>query len=78
MESDEILLIMMMIGGYLLPTMIAYTRSHNNTIALFALNLLGGWTGFLWLAALVWSLLNINAKDQEVSRGERSLPDTGR
>ena len=42
---------------YFVPTAIAYFRKHNNFAALFALNLLGGWTGVLWLAALVWALL---------------------
>lgn len=41
---------------YLLPTVIAATRGHHNTGAIFALNLLLGWTALGWIVAFVWSL----------------------
>lgn len=41
---------------YFAPTFFAYGRSHNNTLAIFALNLLLGWTFLGWVIALVWSL----------------------
>lgn len=40
---------------YLLPTLIAGYRSHRNTGAVTVLNVLLGWTGLGWLAALAWS-----------------------
>ena len=39
-----------------LPSIIAMNRGKKNWVAIFALNLLCGWTGIGWIAALVWSL----------------------
>lgn len=41
---------------YLLPAEIAQRRKHHSWRAIFALNLLTGWTGLGWILALVWSL----------------------
>ena len=45
------------LGIYFLPTMIAYKRRHRNFLAILALNIFLGWTLFGWVGALVWSLL---------------------
>ena len=44
------------LGIYLLPTIVAFARNHRNKQALARLNLFGGWTIFGWLTALVWAL----------------------
>lgn len=41
---------------YLLPTLVAWYRSHHNTLAISALNLLLGWTVLGWIGALLWAL----------------------
>ncbi|TWT41096.1 hypothetical protein RAS1_37880 [Phycisphaerae bacterium RAS1] len=41
---------------YFLPTIVAVHRNHYNTTAIFALNLLLGWSFVGWVVALVWSL----------------------
>lgn len=41
---------------YLLPALIAVKRDHHYRIAIFALNLLLGWSGIVWIICLVWSL----------------------
>lgn len=41
---------------YLVPTLVAHNRKHHNLGAIFALNLLLGWTLVGWVAALVWAL----------------------
>lgn len=41
--------------AYFLPSMIASRRRHPSAGAIFLLNLLTGWTGIGWLAALIWS-----------------------
>lgn len=41
---------------YLLPSVIAASRKHRNREAIAALNLLLGWTGLGWVAALIWAL----------------------
>ena len=43
---------------YFLPTFVAKKRNHKNTAAIFALNLLTGWTFLGWAIALVWALKN--------------------
>lgn len=43
---------------YFLPTAIAICRGHRNVPAIFALNLLTGWTAVGWVFAVVWSLTN--------------------
>jgi hypothetical protein len=45
-----------LIIAYLFPTLLALLRGHHNTLAIFALNLLLGWTAFGWIIAFVWSL----------------------
>ena len=40
---------------YLLPTMVAAFRGHNNGLAIAALNIMTGFTGLGWIGALVWS-----------------------
>ena len=41
---------------YFTPTWIAERRWHCNVNAIFALNILLGWTFLGWVIALVWSL----------------------
>lgn len=48
--------LMLLLILYFLPTIVASGRHHANTAAIFALNLLTGWTGLGWVAAMVWSL----------------------
>jgi Superinfection immunity protein len=42
--------------AYFLPTIIAASRGHLSTGAIFVVNLLAGWTIVCWLWALIWSL----------------------
>ena len=51
-------LIIVSLTIYFLPTYIARKRSHKNFAAIFALNLLTGWSFVGWVIALVWSLKN--------------------
>ncbi len=41
---------------YWIPTVIALWRNHPQTWPIVLLNLLVGWTGIGWIAALVWSV----------------------
>lgn len=52
------LLVLLVLGLclYLVPSVIAFKRRHHNAVAIAALNLLLGWTVFGWVAALVWSV----------------------
>ena len=42
--------------GYFLPLAIAFTRSHKDTLAIFLVDLLLGWTLVGWVVAIVWSV----------------------
>ena len=42
---------------YFIPSFIAVNRNKRNKNAIFALNLLLGWTFVGWAVALVWSLM---------------------
>jgi hypothetical protein len=44
------------IGLYFLPTIIAERRRHADLLAIFLINLLLGWTFIGWIFALVWSM----------------------
>ena len=45
------------LGIYFLPSISAYKRGHKNFLAILALNVFLGWTLFGWVGAWVWSLL---------------------
>jgi hypothetical protein len=40
---------------YFVPLIVALYRRHHNTLAIFVLDLLLGWTVVGWVAALVWA-----------------------
>lgn len=48
--------ILLIIGTYFLPFWIALLKWRRNLAAIFALNLLLGWTLLGWIGALIWSL----------------------
>lgn len=51
-----ILALVLSLGFYFLPTIIALARRRNNTLAIFLLNFFLGWTFVGWVVALVWSV----------------------
>ncbi len=51
---------------YAVPTLIAVVRTHHSRHAIFALNILLGWTFLGWAAALIWSLTAVNRALQGV------------
>lgn len=56
METNSaIALLVLALFFYLLPTFVAGCRGHHNTLAIFVLNVLAGWTLIGFLIALVWS-----------------------
>lgn len=55
-----IILLAIGLAVFFIPTIIASSRGHKNTLAIFVLNLLLGWSGIIWVVALVWALMNDN------------------
>lgn len=46
----------LVISFYFLGFLVALKREHKDAIAIFALNLLTGWTFIGWVISLVWAL----------------------
>jgi hypothetical protein len=55
-----------MLGAYFLPTILAAIREHPNVVAIGLLNLLVGWTGIGWLAALIWSVISLASRERVI------------
>ncbi len=51
-----ILIILIGVLIYFLPSIAAYSNKKRSMDAIVALNLLGGWTGILWLISLIWAM----------------------
>lgn len=47
---------------YMIPTCVAASRRHRNTMAIAVLNLFFGWTLLGFVVCLVWSLINVSDK----------------
>lgn len=39
------------------PSIVAFVRKHRQKWLVFLLNLLAGWTGIGWIAALIWAIV---------------------
>ncbi len=50
-----IIVFILSLALYFLPTIIALLRGHRNALAIFLLNFFLGWTFIGWVVALVWS-----------------------
>lgn len=61
--SLVVFLIMCVVGiaFYFLPTGIATLRSHPNVMAIFLINFLLGWICLGWIIALIWSVTAIDS-----------------
>lgn len=55
---QHILIILIFIPSYFIPTFVAFSRKKTNTGAIFALNLFLGWALVGWVGALIWALSN--------------------
>jgi hypothetical protein len=63
------------VAVYLLPGIIASHRNHHQKVAIWVLNIFGGWTGFGWVGALVWAFTNPSASsDRTVVQVSREVP----
>jgi Superinfection immunity protein len=51
----ELIIILLALAIYFLPALVG--RHKRNALAIFALNLLLGWTLLGWVGALVWALI---------------------
>jgi ABC-type multidrug transport system permease subunit len=57
-DPDPLVFFLVIIGVvclYFLPSWVAGHRQHRNFNAIFALNILLGWSGLGWIIAFVWA-----------------------
>lgn len=54
-DQQALILVVLAIGFYLLPSLIAIVRFHHNFMAIAATNILLGWTFIGWAVALIWA-----------------------
>lgn len=59
---------------YFLPSIVAATRDHHNSLSIFLLNLFLGWTLIGWVAALVWSVSNPSTTAKPGGAGPGTIP----
>ncbi|HAV0413339.1 TPA: superinfection immunity protein [Salmonella enterica] len=54
----QIIVLVFIIFIYILPGIIASSRKHKNTTAIWILDIAFGWSCLGWLVALIWSFTN--------------------
>jgi len=64
---QHILILLIFIPSYFVPTFIALSRKKSNTGAIFALNLFLGWSLIGWAGALIWALSNKEGHQQTIT-----------
>jgi hypothetical protein len=64
---QHLLILLIFIPSYFVPTFIALSRKKSNTLSIFALNLLLGWSLIGWAGALIWALSNKESNRQTTS-----------
>lgn len=55
---DALLLFVLFLLFYLVPSIVASLREHRQVVAITVLNVLLGWSLIGWAIALVWALTN--------------------
>ncbi|MGH7947840.1 MAG: superinfection immunity protein, partial [Candidatus Binataceae bacterium] len=55
-----LIVIFLSVALYFVPSVIARAREHQNSGAIFVLNLLLGWTFLGWVIALVWAFTAVD------------------
>jgi hypothetical protein len=53
-----LIVLLIFLPPYFIPTFVAYGRKKSNAGAIFALNFFLGWSLIGWVAALIWALSN--------------------
>jgi Superinfection immunity protein len=60
-----IVVLLVIIGLYFLPLLIAWRRHLDNVIQIALLNFFLGWTGIGWIVALIWANKPIPASPRQ-------------
>lgn len=60
MEFFAIITFIVILAIYILPSIVAKARDHHQTMAIFMLNVMTGWTFFGWVGSLVWACTKVH------------------
>ena len=63
MDLGSVLTLIILVVGYFIPSIIAYSRGHKNSDPILLVNLLLGWMLIGWVIALIWSFTD-NVRDK--------------
>ena len=61
-----VIIVVVFIWVYFLPTIVARKRKHKDESAIFVLNLLAGFTILFWIVALVWANNDNTKKHRDI------------
>lgn len=53
-----LVMVLMYVLMCMIPAMVALTRNHKQTLAIFVLCLVSAWTGIGWIIAMIWACLS--------------------
>lgn len=54
---EGLIIVVLVLGFYFLPVVIAWQNDHNSLVTIFVVDLLFGWTILGWLACVIWACL---------------------
>lgn len=64
---EFLIVLILFLAIYFVPTMVAYGRSHNNALAIAVLNVFIGWTLLGWIVATTWACTdNVRVVDKVI------------
>ena len=66
------LVVALSLAIYFIPTLVAFERRRCYRGAIFALNLLLGWTLVGWVGALIWACMNAGTATGPLPNGDRA------
>jgi Superinfection immunity protein len=78
--TDVFVAVMSLVGLlvlYLLPSVIAWLRHHDQRTGIIWVNVLFGWTVLGWIVALLWSATSIDPAGPTVPAWRRRRPRSG-
>ena len=68
----ELITLIALLLLHFLPTIIALSRDHSNTVMIILINIFLGWTGLGWFTCLIWSFIDTKDEDK-AKRSEKRL-----
>lgn len=71
---DGLIIVIVLVGLYFLPTIIAMSRQHHNAASIFVINLFLGWTLIGWAIAMAMAVSTTSPEQQQSQQASRRCP----